>query len=40
MFLPWLTLAMMFTALYARMIRANLLEAMNDDYLLPLLDPM
>ena len=32
MFLPWLTFAMMFTALYARMIRANLLEAMNDDY--------
>jgi peptide/nickel transport system permease protein len=32
MFLPWLTFAMMFTALYARMIRANLLEAMNEDY--------
>jgi peptide/nickel transport system permease protein len=32
MFLPWLTFAMMFTALYARMIRASLLEAMNDDY--------
>jgi ABC-type dipeptide/oligopeptide/nickel transport system permease component len=30
--LPWLTFAMMFTALYARMIRASLLEAMNDDY--------
>jgi peptide/nickel transport system permease protein len=32
MVLPWLTFAMMFTALYARMIRANLLEAMNEDY--------
>jgi peptide/nickel transport system permease protein len=32
MFLPWLTFAMMFTALYTRMIRANLLEAMNEDY--------
>jgi peptide/nickel transport system permease protein len=32
MFLPWMTFAMMFTALYARMLRASLLEAMNDDY--------
>jgi peptide/nickel transport system permease protein len=32
MFLPWLTFAMMFTALYARMIRANLLEVMHEDY--------
>jgi peptide/nickel transport system permease protein len=32
MFLPWLTFAMMFTALYARMIRASLLEVMNEDY--------
>jgi peptide/nickel transport system permease protein len=32
MFLPWLTFAMMFTALYARMIRASLLEAINEDY--------
>ncbi|MDX6507342.1 MAG: peptide/nickel transport system permease protein, partial [Gaiellaceae bacterium] len=32
MFLPWLTFAMMFTAIYARMLRANLLEVMNDDY--------
>jgi peptide/nickel transport system permease protein len=32
LFLPWLTFAMIFTALYARMIRANLLEAMNEDY--------
>jgi len=30
--LPWVTFAMMFTALYARMIRANLLEAMSEDY--------
>jgi peptide/nickel transport system permease protein len=27
-----MTFAMMFTALYARMLRASLLEAMNDDY--------
>jgi len=33
MFLPWLTFAMMFTALYARMIRASLLEVMNEDYI-------
>jgi peptide/nickel transport system permease protein len=32
MFLPWLTFAMLFAALYARMIRANLLEAMDEDY--------
>jgi peptide/nickel transport system permease protein len=32
MVLPWLTFAMMFTALYARMIRASLLEVMNEDY--------
>ena len=32
LFLPWLTFAMMFTALYTRMIRANLLEAMHEDY--------
>jgi len=32
MFLPWLTFALMFTALYARMIRASLLEVMNEDY--------
>lgn len=32
MFLPWLTFAMMFTALYARMMRANLLEVMHEDY--------
>jgi peptide/nickel transport system permease protein len=32
MFLPWLTFAMMFAALYARMMRANLLEVMHEDY--------
>jgi len=32
LFLPWATFAMMFTALYARMIRASLLEVMNEDY--------
>jgi peptide/nickel transport system permease protein len=32
MLLPWLTFAMLFAALYARMIRANLLEAMDEDY--------
>ena len=32
MFLPWLTFAFLFAALYARMIRASLTEAMNEDY--------
>ena len=32
LFLPWLTFALVFAALYARMIRASLLEAMNEDY--------
>jgi peptide/nickel transport system permease protein len=32
MFLPWLTYAILFAALYVRMIRANVLEAMNEDY--------
>ena len=32
MFLPWLTFALLFAALYARMIRASLLEAMQEDY--------
>jgi peptide/nickel transport system permease protein len=32
LFLPWLTFALVFAALYARMIRAGLLEAMNEDY--------
>lgn len=30
--LPWLTFALAFAAMYARMIRANLLEAKNEDY--------
>src|SRR5215210_2345942 len=32
MFLPWLTFALLFAALYARMIRASLLEALDEDY--------
>jgi peptide/nickel transport system permease protein len=32
LFLPWLTFAFLFAALYARMIRANVLEAMDEDY--------
>jgi peptide/nickel transport system permease protein len=32
MILPWLTFAFLFAALYARMIRASLLEAMDEDY--------
>jgi peptide/nickel transport system permease protein len=32
MFLPWLTFAFLFAALYARMIRASLTETMNEDY--------
>jgi peptide/nickel transport system permease protein len=32
MILPWLTFAFLFAALYARMIRASLLESMNEDY--------
>ena len=30
--LPWITFALLFAALYARMIRANVMEAMNEDY--------
>jgi len=30
--LPWLTFAILFAALYVRMIRANVLEALNEDY--------
>lgn len=30
--LPWATFALLFAALYARMIRANVLEALNEDY--------
>ena len=32
MFLPWATFALLFGALYVRMIRANVMEAMNEDY--------
>jgi peptide/nickel transport system permease protein len=32
MFLPWLTYAILFAALYARMIRANVMEALSEDY--------
>jgi peptide/nickel transport system permease protein len=32
MILPWITFAILFAALYVRMIRANVLEAMNEDY--------
>ena len=32
MILPWLTFAILFAALYVRMIRANVIEAMNEDY--------
>jgi peptide/nickel transport system permease protein len=32
MVLPWLTFAFLFAALYARMIRASLLESMEEDY--------
>ena len=30
--LPWTTFAMLFAALYARMIRANVMETMNEDF--------
>jgi peptide/nickel transport system permease protein len=32
MILPWITFALLFTALYARMIRAGVLEALGEDY--------
>ncbi len=32
MILPWMTYSILFAALYARMIRANVLEALNEDY--------
>src|SRR5215831_8026123 len=32
MILPWVTFAILFAALYVRMIRANVLETMNEDY--------
>jgi peptide/nickel transport system permease protein len=32
LFLPWCTFAILFAALYARMIRSNVMEALNEDY--------
>jgi len=32
MILPWMTFATLYAALYVRMIRANVMEAMNEDY--------
>jgi peptide/nickel transport system permease protein len=32
MFLPWMTFAILFAAIYVRMIRANVMEALNEDY--------
>jgi peptide/nickel transport system permease protein len=32
MILPWITFMLLFSALYVRMIRANVLETMNEDY--------
>ena len=32
MILPWTTFAILFAALYVRMIRANVMETMNEDY--------
>lgn len=32
MLLPWLTFAILFAALYVRLIRANVMETMNEDY--------
>ena len=31
--LPWITLAMLYSAFYARMVRGNLIETMNEDYI-------
>src|SRR5215203_7329266 len=32
MFLPWTTFAILFAALYVRMIRANVMDTLNEDY--------
>ena len=32
LFLPWCTFAILFAALYVRMIRANVMETLNEDY--------
>ena len=34
MILPWITFAALYAALYSRMIRASLLEALHEDYVL------
>ena len=31
--LPWITLAMLYSAFYARMVRGNLIETMGEDYI-------
>lgn len=31
--MPWIVLALLFTAIYARMVRGNLIEAMGEDYI-------
>jgi peptide/nickel transport system permease protein len=33
LFLPWITLAFLYAALYARLTRAGMLETMNEDYI-------
>ncbi len=33
LFLPWVTLAFLYAAIYARMMRAGMLETMNEDYI-------
>jgi peptide/nickel transport system permease protein len=33
MFLPWLVLSLLFAAFYARMVRGNMIEVMNEDYI-------
>jgi peptide/nickel transport system permease protein len=33
MILPWITLALSFAALYARLTRANMMEVMSEDYI-------
>jgi peptide/nickel transport system permease protein len=32
MILPWMTFALLFSALYVRMVRANVMETLNEDY--------
>ena len=33
MILPWIALAFLFAALYARLTRANMMETMGEDYI-------